>query len=179
MKTVQRVALFCLLSILCASPAPGQSVAPIDDPCGDPVVESFSCPLLRGKVVKVWDGDTLTLELANRRRLRVHLIGIAAPELRQQYGRVSQRLLSSLVSGRVVEVCVNTSQYLLLLRSKMKEVTGVVQVRELGMLDVNLLMIQAGLARHAEAKPYTMSNHADCHYVRAEEEARAARRGIW
>jgi endonuclease YncB( thermonuclease family) len=47
------------------------------------------------------------------------------------------------------------------------------------MLDVNLLMIQAGLARHAEAKPYTMSNHADCHYVRAEEEARAARRGIW
>ncbi len=179
MRTARRVALFCLLSILCASPAPGQSVGPGADPCGDPVVESFSCPLLRGKVVKVWGGDTLTLELANRRRLRVHLVGIAAPAPRQEFGRVSRRFLGSLVSGRMVEVCVNTSQYLLLSRSKLKEVTGVVHVREMGMLDVNLLMIQAGLARHAEAKPYSMSNHAECHYVRAEEEARAARRGLW
>lgn len=179
MKTVQRVALFCLLSMRCASPAPGQSVGPIADPCGDPVVESFSCPLLRGKVVKVCDGDTLTLELANRRRLRVHLVGIAAPELQQQFGRVSRRLLRSLVSGRVVEVCVNASQYLLLLRSKVKGVTGVVHVREMGMLDVNLMMIQDGLARHSDAKPHSMSNHAECHYVRAEEEARAARRDLW
>src|SRR4051794_36579593 len=104
MKTVQRVALFCLLSILCAWPAPGQSVGPVADPCGDPVVESFSCPLLRGRVVKVLDGETLILELAKRRRLRVHLIGIAAPKPRQERGRASRLLLGSLVSGRVVEV---------------------------------------------------------------------------
>jgi micrococcal nuclease len=143
------------------------------------VVESFSCPLLRGKVVKVWDGETLTLELAGERRLRVHLVGIAAPEPRQEFGRASRQFLDALVSGRVVEVYINASQYLLLSRSKVREVTGVVRVREMGILDVNLLMIQAGLARHAEAKPYSMSNHAECHYIRAEEEARAARRGLW
>src|SRR5689334_6494951 len=121
MKTVRRIPLFCLLSLLCASPALGQSAGAVADPCGDPTVESFACPLVRGRVVKVLDGDTLILELAKGRRLRVHLVGIAAPELRQEYGRASRRLLGSLVSGRMVEVCVKTSQYLLLRESKVKE----------------------------------------------------------
>jgi len=179
MKIVHKFSLLCLLVLAYTAPVMAQSVEPIVDPCGDPTVESFSCPLLRGKVVKVLDGDTLILDLANRRRLRVHLVGIAAPEPQQELGRDSRLLLSSLVSSRVVEVCVKTSQYLLLRRSKVKEVTGVVHVRGMGMLDVNLLMIQAGLARHAKADPYSMSNHFECHYVRAEEEARAAGRGLW
>jgi endonuclease YncB( thermonuclease family) len=44
---------------------------------------------------------------------------------------------------------------------------------------VNLLMIQAGLARHKKSEPYSMSNYTECHYVKAEEEARNARRGLW
>jgi len=179
MRIVHKLSTLCLLALACTSPVLAQRVEPIVDPCGDPRVESFSCPLLRGKVVKVLDGGTLILDLANRRRLRVHLVGIAAPKPHQPLGRDSRLLLGSLVSGRAVKVCVNTGQYLRLRGSKVKEVTGVVQVRGMGMLDVNLLMIQAGLARHAEAQPYSMSSHADCHYVRAEGEARAAGRGIW
>jgi micrococcal nuclease len=179
MKIVHQFSLLCVLVLVYTSPVLSQSVKPIVDPCGDPRVESFSCPLLRGKVVKVLDGDTLILDLANRRRLRVHLAGIAAPAPREEFGRASRLLLGSLVSGRAVEVCVNTSQYLLLRRSRVKESAGVVHIRSMGLLDVNLLMIQAGLARHAKAQPYSMSNHAECHYVRAEEEARAAGRGLW
>lgn len=179
MKIAHKFSLLCLLALVHASPARAQSAGPMSDPCGDARVESFSCPLLRGKVVKVLDGDTLLLEQSNRRRLRVHLVGIAAPGPHQEFGRAARLLLGSLVSGRVVEVCVNTSQYLALRRSKVKEATGVVHVRGMDTLDVNLLMIQAGLARHAKAHPYSMSNHAECHYVRAEGEARAAGRGLW
>lgn len=179
MKTVHKFSLLWLVALACTAPALAQGVVPVIDPCGDPRVGSFSCPLIRGKVVKVLGGDTLILSLANGRRLRVHLVGITAPKPHQEYGRASRQLLDSLVSGRVVEVCVNTSQYLLLRRSKVKEVAGVVHVRGMEMLDVNLLMIQAGLARHEKAKPYSMSGHAECHYVRAEGEARAAGRGLW
>ena len=179
MRILLTLPLCCLLALFCASPVMAQSAEPLVDPCGDPRVESFSCPLLRGTAVEVVDGDTIVLALANRRRVRVELVGISAPERRQAYGRDARSLLSSLVSGRAVEVCVSARQYLLVRDAKAKEATGVVYVRGMGMLDVNLLMIQAGLARHAEARPYTMSDHDECHYARAEKEARAAGRGLW
>jgi endonuclease YncB( thermonuclease family) len=179
MKILLTLPLCCLLALVCAPPVMAQSAEPVVDPCGDPRVESFSCPHLRGKVVEVVDGDTIVLALADRRRVRVELVGISAPERRQAFGRAARLLLQSLVAGRVVEVCASTSQYLLLRRSKIREMAGVVQLREMGMLDVNLSMIQAGLARHAKARPYYMSNHDECHYGRAEKEARAAGRGLW
>ena len=180
MKIIHKFSLACLLTLVSASIAPAQSVESVADPCGDPEVESFSCPLIRGRVVEVPGGDRVVLLMADGRRLRVRLNGIAAPGRRQAYGRASRLLLNSLVSGRVVDVCGSTSQYLRLLRgAKVEEVTGVVSIRSMGHLDVNLTMIQAGLARHAKAGEYSMSNHAECHYVRAEEEARAAGRGLW
>ncbi len=111
--------------------------------------------------------------------MRVRLVGINAPEGDQEFGRASRLLLESLVLGRAVEVWVNAGQYVILRRSEAKEVTGVVHLRHIEMLDVNLLMIQAGLARYVEVKPYMMSRYMECHYRRAEEDSRASRRGLW
>src|SRR5258708_7852455 len=50
---------------------------------------------LAGKVIRVDDGDTLTIQVDNR-AVRARLADIDAPELKQPYGPESQRTLSDL-----------------------------------------------------------------------------------
>ena len=58
---------------------------------------------LTGKVVKVADGDTITI-LVGTEQHRVRLQGIDAPERKQPYGKASGRSLSALVAGKQVRV---------------------------------------------------------------------------
>src|SRR5690554_5839444 len=59
---------------------------------------------LRGRVVSVADGDTITVLDAGRMEHRIRLNGIDAPESRQPFSQVSRRQLSELVAGRDVLV---------------------------------------------------------------------------
>ena len=52
-----------------------------------------------GKVVKVADGDTITI-LVGTAQHRIRLQGIDAPERKQPFGRASSRSLSALVAGK-------------------------------------------------------------------------------
>ena len=63
----------------------------------------LSAATLEGKVVKVADGDTITVRVG-RERHRIRLQGIDAPERKQPYGRASGRALSALVAGKQVRV---------------------------------------------------------------------------
>jgi endonuclease YncB( thermonuclease family) len=40
-------------------------------------------------------------------------------------------------------------------------------------------LIAAGLGRHEQPAPYSMSGYTRCRYERAEKKARAARLGLW
>ena len=59
---------------------------------------------LRGRVVSLADGDTLTVLDSNHHQHRVRLQGIDAPESVQTFGKVSKHHLSTLVAGREVTV---------------------------------------------------------------------------
>ena len=67
------------------------------------VTWSACAETLTGKVVRVADGDTLTL-LANERQVRIRLIEIDAPESKQAFGRRSRRSLADLCAGKVARV---------------------------------------------------------------------------
>ena len=60
--------------------------------------------ILTGQVVKITDGDTLTVLDASRQQHRIRLTGIDAPEKRQAFGTVSRQHLAGLVFGHVVTV---------------------------------------------------------------------------
>ena len=67
----------------------------------------LACNLLLGfsaKVVKVSDGDTITVLTQNKESRKVRLYGIDAPETKQDFGKASKQYLSSLIAGRIVEV---------------------------------------------------------------------------
>jgi endonuclease YncB( thermonuclease family) len=181
MTTVSKIGFCCAVLLSCVSLALAQSPDSAD-PCGDPAVESSFWGLVKGKVVKVEDGDTVLISLRDKYHKeknlkRIHLIGLDAPERGEPFGEASRLMLEGLVQNRVIEVWVKTT---LAFRSRLPaEITGVAHLRGLQMLDVNLLMIVSGMARYKESEPYSMSDYTECHYVRAEEEARTARRGLW
>ena len=55
-----------------------------------------------GRVVKVADGDTLTV-LVNRKQIRVRLDGIDAPERGQAFGKRAQQSLAQLCAAKAAE----------------------------------------------------------------------------
>jgi micrococcal nuclease len=60
-------------------------------------------PTLTGKVVKIADGDTLTL-LVGKTQIRVRLDGIDTPERVQPFGRKAGQALAKKVFGKVVQI---------------------------------------------------------------------------
>ena len=143
---------------------------------------------IRGRVVRVADGDTLTIldatgttvvsPVANATPLgqrascplpasptqhKIRLNGIDAPEKSQAFGQKSKQHLSSLVFGK--DVCVKYKS-----RDKYGRILGTVYIDG---LDVNLEMLRVGLAWHYKRFDSTPA------YAAAESEARQNRRGLW
>jgi len=56
-----------------------------------------------GKVVKVQDGDTLTV-LVDRKQVRVRLVDIDAPERKQPFGTRSRQSLSEICGGKTAQI---------------------------------------------------------------------------
>ena len=176
MNIILKVGFCCVALIACGRVASAQA-AGSSDPCGNSAAESSFWGAVRGKVVKVEDGDTFFISVKGRGASRVSLVGVDAPERGEPFGEPARRLLETMLNGKDVEVWVKAEVGMS--RRVPAELAGVVHLRDMGMLDVNLLLIQAGLARHKKSEPYSMSNHVECHYMRAEEDARIARRGLW
>ena len=176
MNIILKVGFCCVALIACARGGSAQAAGPTD-PCGNPAVESSFWVIVTGKVVKVEDGDTFIISVKGRGASRVSLVGVDAPERGEPFGEPARQLLETLLTGKDVEVWVKLEAGMT--RRLPAEMAGVAHLRDVGMLDVNLLLIQTGLARHKKSEPYSMSNHAECHYVRAEADARNARRGLW
>ncbi len=63
-----------------------------------------SADSLTGKVVKIPDGDTLSVLDANYKEHKIRLAGIDAPERKQAYGLASRKHLASIVAGKQVRV---------------------------------------------------------------------------
>ena len=118
---------------------------------------------LRGRVVKVADGDTITILDASNTQYKIRLQGIDAPEKAQAFGRASGRYLSGLVAGRDVRVTYAK-------RDQYDRILGIVYLDD---RDINLEMLKAGMAWHYKKYDSTPA------YAKAEAEARAAKLGLW
>jgi micrococcal nuclease len=59
---------------------------------------------LRGKVVSIADGDTITVLDTDKKQHKVRLNGIDAPEKKQAFGAKSKARLGELVAGKDVFV---------------------------------------------------------------------------
>ena len=119
---------------------------------------------LTGRVVKVTDGDTITILDANQTQHKVRLYGIDTPEYKQPYSRAATKALADLVEGEGVGVDVkDTDSY--------GRTVGVVYK---GTVNVNLEMVKSGYAWW-----YKKYAPLDDDLRVAEERARTDRLGLW
>ncbi len=118
---------------------------------------------ITGKIVGVHDGDSITLLTLGKGQHKIRLDGIDAPELSQAQGGQAKATLSGLVMGR--EVIVDDKG-----RDRYERTLGVVTVDG---KNVNLEMVRLGYAWHY------VKYSSDRALAEAEEEARAAKRGLW
>lgn len=118
---------------------------------------------ISGKVVSVHDGDTLTVVI-DRRQVRVRLIDIDAPELRQPFGTRSRQSLSSLCFGKMASLDV---------RGHDRYNRTLARVSCAGS-DANAEQVRRGYAW-----TFVRYARADSPLFALEKEARTANRGLW
>lgn len=124
---------------------------------------------LHGRVVGVADGDTVTVLDASNTQTKVRLMGIDAPEKKQAFGQKSKEHLSDLVFNKVVSV-EYTKQ------DKYGRTVGKIMVSG---VDANLEQVKVGLAWHYKQYQREQSVEDRTTYAQAEEQARAAKQGLW
>jgi endonuclease YncB( thermonuclease family) len=144
-----------------------------NDPCGNPLTVSTAYILVKGKVLNVIDGETLLVELTDKKRKRIKLIGVVTPNVESASGKSAKEYLANLVLGKPVEI-----SFIGIEDAKRKQITAQVSVEGGTEPDVNRKMLRAGLARYKEAGS-SLDWYLTCQYKRAENDARAARRGLW
>lgn len=119
--------------------------------------------VLRGRVVSVADGDTVTILTDNDEQIRIRLYGIDAPEKGQDFSNKSRQFLHDLCYGKIVSIeKKGIDQY--------ERVLGIVYINE---FNLNKEMVRNGLAWYYD------------HYVKdadleaLEHAARKQKLNIW
>lgn len=162
-KLIWLIALAAVFSVAC-SRQPERKTTPTQ-----PVTVPAGSQTLTGRVVRIADGDTVTVLDSSDTQHRIRLEGIDAPESHQAFGTQSKKNLSEMVFGKDVTIVYQkTDQYgrlvgKILLNGK----------------DINLEQVKAGMAWHYKEYQREQTPEDRDLYAAAEEEARKARRGLW
>lgn len=152
-----------LLSAACSRP-PAPVVQPVRRSA-----DASGAQSLTGRVVRVADGDTITVLDSSNTQHRIRLEGIDAPESHQAFGTQSKKSLSEMVSGKDVTIFYQkTDQYGRLVGKIVFDGK-----------DINLEQVKAGMAWHYKEYQREQAPEDRELYAMAEDEARNARRGLW
>lgn len=122
-----------------------------------------------GTVVKIADGDTITILDAQNVQHKIRLQGIDAPEHRQDFGEVSREHLAGLVFGKYVRIDYEKVD-------RYGRLVGKVWVDG---NDECLEQVKAGLAWHYKEYEKEQPPADRQLYANAEQEARIQKRGLW
>jgi endonuclease YncB( thermonuclease family) len=154
---------------------PGIDLDYSKDPCGNPLMESQAWIGIEGRVSQVVDGNTILIAVTlPPKTLRVPLVGTAA-DRSGPFSRSAKEFLREKLLNKLVGVLVKPDWF----DRQPKAVTGVVYLREGPIIDPGLALLAQGLARAKHPQPYTMSEHKECEYLRAQAEAKSKKLGMW
>lgn len=122
----------------------------------------------KARVVKIADGDSLTVRDASGKTLEVRISGIDAPEGRQSFGPNARASLEALLKGRDVTIDVDdVDRYGRLVARVSRESR-----------DAGLAQLEAGMAwTYPWAEGLGIAEKK--RYADAESKAKAAKRGLW
>jgi len=121
------------------------------------------CQTIKGKVIRIADGDTITLLDSTNSQVRIRLYGIDCPENGQDFSNVAKRYTSEMCFGKYVSVEVKDID-------RYGRTVGIVWADS---TNVNLELLREGLAWHY--KHFDKSEE----FAQAEHLARVHKKGLW
>lgn len=145
---MKKISLLILLSLACAA---------------------AQASTLTGKVVRVADGDTITVLDSSHQQHRIRFLGIDAPERGQAYGNYCRQNLADKIAGETVEVDYQK-------RDRYGRITGTVYYDG---RDINLEQLQDGCAWFYRYYARELDRDMRQAYDAAETEARKSGIGLW
>ena len=125
--------------------------------------------ILQGKVVRVADGDTITILDINNTQHKIRLQGIDAPEKAQAFGEKSKQSLYDMVHGKTVQVFFTKND-------KYGRIVGKVF---LDTQDICHQQIKSGLAWHYKKYQDEQPEEDQSAYSTSELTAKRQRLGLW
>ncbi len=118
---------------------------------------------LVGKVIKVSDGDTVTILTEDKVSHKIRLNDIDAPEKKQPFGNKSRDNLASYIAGEIITVKYKS-------KDKYGRILGTIYFEN---LDINLQQIKNGYAW--VYKQYSENQT----YYQEEQKAKDLKKGLW
>ncbi len=140
---------------------------------------SLQAATFSGTVIKINDGDTLTI-LSAKQSYKIRLLAIDAPEHDQAFGATSKQHLADLILGKSVTV---TWQQ----RDSYQRIVGQVFITDpnckthtcSNTVDVNLQQVLTGSAWWYRHYASAQTRKDAARYQQAEDQARHLRIGLW
>jgi endonuclease YncB( thermonuclease family) len=168
MKSLKNAASLFVGILISASFCVAQQAAPTTQQPSSVVTNNVQL-VIEGKVINVHDGDTVTVLDQDNKKFHIRLQGIDAPELKQEFGSLSQENLSRMVLGKQVTIFWNKVD-------KYRRTVGTIM---LDGRDMNIEQVKAGLAWHFKKYEDEQAPADRVTYSAAEQQARAAKLGLW
>ena len=132
------------------------------------IIPSICLSDVTGKVAKVSDGDTIWV-MDNDKKVKVRLLGIDAPEIKQAFGEESKMILAGLIEKQNVIVVGDD-------KDRYGRLIGKVLLDD---RDINLEMIKAGAAWHYKKYQADQLEEDRILYSSQEQLAQKTKRGLW
>lgn len=131
-------------------------------------------------VIRVADGDTITVRNRDGANHKIRMHAVDAPELNQAGGEQSKRWLTDQLMNKQVKIVVNnTDRYKRQVAKVVLPVENCEQRLCDGETDVNLKAIEAGHAWWYKEYARSQSSEDRLLYEAAEDQARNSRKGLW
>lgn len=130
--------------------------------------DALTCNL-EGKVIRVTDGDSITVLDNEKTQHKIRLAGIDTPERKQPYGKAARQYLAKQIFKK--QVCIGWYK-----RDKYQRLVGVVRIND---EDINLKLLSAGLGWHYKQYQNEQSKSDRIRYSKAQKKAESAGAGLW
>jgi endonuclease YncB( thermonuclease family) len=124
---------------------------------------AFAADTITGKVVRVADGDTITILTSDKEQVKIRLAGIDCPERAQPWGRNATEALKAVLTGEPVTVeVIDVDRY--------GRTVGRVFIKG---MNTNRHLVESGNC-------WVYPKYAkDKELFTLQDEAKAAKRGLW
>ena len=124
---------------------------------------------VKGKIIRVVDGDTVLARTVDNKKIRIRLSGIDAPEKKQAYGIESKKFLENLISSKIVKISISK-------KDKYKRYLGMIFLNK---TNINLELVKSGNAWAYRRYLKKMNKKLKEAFIKAESHAQFQKIGLW